>query len=115
MQNLLINRQIEIIDNRKIEITHDLMIWSMATPCWSWDRILNSVGVGKNDPPWAEAMDGQKIILKRKTRQISLINENSVLKHQINKELTVQNNKCDIGIFPLGYKTIDAISSRARG
>ena len=61
----------------------------MATPHWSWDRILDSVGTGKNDPPWAEAMDGQKIILKRKTRQISLINENSVLGHQINKELTV--------------------------
>ena len=30
----------------------------MATPCWSWDKILNSVGAGKNDPPSAEAMDG---------------------------------------------------------
>ena len=61
----------------------------MVTPCWSWDRILDSVGAGKNGPPWVEAMDEQKIILKRKTRQISLINENSVLGHQINKELTV--------------------------
>ena len=26
------NRQIEIVDNRKIKITYDLMIWSMATP-----------------------------------------------------------------------------------
>ena len=60
----------------------------MATPHWSWDRILDSVGAGKNDPPWPEAMDGQKIILKRKTRQISLINENSVLGHKINNELT---------------------------
>ena len=33
-------------------------------------------------------MDRQKIILKRKTRQISLINKNSVLGHKINKELT---------------------------
>ena len=32
-------------------------------------------------------MDGQKVILKRKTRQISLINENSVLRHKINNEL----------------------------
>ena len=88
IQNLLINRQIEIIDNRKIKITYDLMIWSMATPCWNWDRILDSVRAGKNGPPWAEAMDGQKIILKRKTRQISLINENSVLEHKINNELT---------------------------
>ena len=30
----------------------------MATPHWSWDRILDSVGVGKNDPPQAKAMDG---------------------------------------------------------
>ena len=60
----------------------------MATPRWSWDRILDSVGAGKNDPPWAKAMDGQKIILKKKTRQISLINENSVLRHKINNELT---------------------------
>ena len=44
------NRQIEIVDNRKIKITYDLMIWSMATPCWSWDKILDSVGVGKNYP-----------------------------------------------------------------
>ena len=60
-------------------------------------------------------MNGQKIILKRKTRQISLINENSVLGHKINGELTAWNNKCDMGIFPSGYKTIDAVSSRARG
>ena len=50
MQNLLINRQIEIIDNRKIKNTHNLIIWSIATACWSWDRILDSVGAGKNDP-----------------------------------------------------------------
>ena len=30
----------------------------MATPCWSWDRILGSVEAGKNDPSQAEAMDG---------------------------------------------------------
>ena len=84
----MLNRQIEIVDNRKIKITYDLMIWSMATPLWSWDRILDSVGAGKNDPPWAEAMDGQKVTFKRKTRQISLINENSVLGHKINNELT---------------------------
>ena len=59
----------------------------MATPRWSWDRILDSVGAGKNDPSWAEAMDRQKS-LKRKTRQISLINENSVVGHKINNELT---------------------------
>ena len=29
----------------------NLMIWSMATPRWSWDKILDSVGAGKNDPP----------------------------------------------------------------
>ena len=46
----MLNRQIEIVDNRKIKITYDLMIWSMATPHWSWDRILDSVGAGKNDP-----------------------------------------------------------------
>ena len=34
------------------------MIWSMATPCWSWDKILDSVGAGKDDPPQTEAMDG---------------------------------------------------------
>ena len=45
------NRQIEIVDNSKIKITYDLMIWSIATPCWSWDKILDSVGAGKNDPP----------------------------------------------------------------
>ena len=45
------NRQIEIVDNRKIKITYNLMIWSMATPHWSWDKILESVGAGKNDPP----------------------------------------------------------------
>ena len=61
----------------------------MATPHWSWDRILDSVGVGKNDPPLAEAMDGQKITLRRKTRQISLINKHSVLGPKINNELTV--------------------------
>ena len=33
-------------------------------------------------------MDGQKVILKRKTRQISLINETFVLGHKINNELT---------------------------
>ena len=60
----------------------------MATPHCSWDRILDSVGAGKNDPPWAEAMDGQKVTLKRQTRQISLINENSVVRHKINNELT---------------------------
>ena len=33
-------------------------------------------------------MDGQKITLKRKTGQISLINETSILGHKINNELT---------------------------
>ena len=56
----MLNRQIEIVDNRKIKITYDLMIWSMATPCWSWDKILDSLGAGKNNPSWAEAMDRQK-------------------------------------------------------
>ena len=60
----------------------------MATPHWSWDKILDSVGAGKNDPSWAEAMNGQKITLKRKTRWVSLINENSVVGHKINNELT---------------------------
>ena len=55
-----------------------------------------------------------KVTLKRKTRQTSLINENSVLEHRINNELTAQNNKCDIEIFPPGYETIDAISSGDR-
>ena len=64
------------------------MIWSMATSHWSWDRILDSVRAGKNDPSCAEAMDGQKTILKKKTRQTILINENSVLGHKINNELT---------------------------
>ena len=32
----------------------------MATPCWSWDKILDSMGAGKNGPPWAEAVDGKK-------------------------------------------------------
>ena len=45
------NRQIEIVYNRKIKITYDLVIWSMATLHWSWDKILDSVGAGKNDPP----------------------------------------------------------------
>ena len=45
------NRQIGIVDNGKIKITYDLMIWSMATLHWSWDKILDSVGAGKNDPP----------------------------------------------------------------
>ena len=39
------------------------MIWSMATPHWSWDKILDSVGAGKNDPPC------HLVISKRKTRQ----------------------------------------------
>ena len=52
------NRSIKIVDNRKIKITYNLMIWSMATPCWSWDKILDSVGAGKNDPPGTKAMDG---------------------------------------------------------
>ena len=59
-------------------------------------------------------MDGEKLILRRKTRQINLINKNSVLGHKINNELTAWNNKCDIEIFPPGYETIDVISSGAR-
>ena len=58
------NRQIEIVDNRKFKITYNLMIRSMAIPRWSWDRILDSVRAGKNDPSWAEAMDGQKSLWK---------------------------------------------------
>ena len=38
----------------------------MATPHWNWDKILDSVGVGKNDPPWAEAMGGQKSFWKER-------------------------------------------------
>ena len=53
------NRQIEIVDNRKMKITYDLMIWSMATPHWSWDKILDSVGAGKKmilpeQKPWMD-------------------------------------------------------------
>ena len=59
----------------------------MTTPHWSWHRILDSVGAVKNDPSWAEAMDEQRITLKRKTRQTSLINENSVLGHKIKQGL----------------------------
>ena len=60
VQNLLIIKQIEKTDNRKNQNTYDLMIWYMATPCWSWDKILDSVRAGKNGPPQAEAMDGQR-------------------------------------------------------
>ena len=55
-----------MVDNRKIKITYNLMIWSMATPHWSWDKILDSVGAGKNDPPWTEAMDGKKSLWKER-------------------------------------------------
>ena len=41
---------------------------------------------------------------------MSLIDENSVVGPQINNELTVQNNKWNIVIFPLGYEIIDTIS-----
>ena len=58
--------KIGIVDNRKIKIIYNLMIWSMATPHWSWDRILDSVGAGKNYPSWAEAMDGQKSFWKER-------------------------------------------------
>ena len=44
------NRQIKIVGNRKIKITYDLMNLSMATSCWSWDKILDSVGAGKKYP-----------------------------------------------------------------
>ena len=45
---------------------------------------------------------------------MSLINENFVLEHKINNELTAWNNKWDIEIFPPGYKIIDAISGGDR-
>ena len=31
----------------------------MDTPHWIWDKILDSVGAGKNGPPCAEAMGRQ--------------------------------------------------------
>ena len=31
----------------------------MDTPCWSWDKILDSVEAGIKGPPCAEAMDRQ--------------------------------------------------------
>ena len=40
-----------MVDNRKIGIAYDLMVWSVAAPRWRWDRILDSVGTGKGDPP----------------------------------------------------------------
>ena len=45
------------------------MIWSVATPHWSWDRILDSVGAGKNGPPWAEAMDRQNYLEEKLGKQ----------------------------------------------
>ena len=60
----------------------------MAILCWNWDRILDSVGTGKKLSFLSRSHGWKKITLKRKTRQISLINKNSVLGHQINNELT---------------------------
>ena len=82
------NRQIEKVDNRKIKITYDLMIWSMATPCWSWNKILDPVGTGKKQSSLSRSHGWIKITLQRKTRQISLINENSIVGPQINNEMT---------------------------
>ena len=61
--------------------------------------------------PWMD----KKSLLRRKTRQISLINENSALEHKINNELTVKNNKCDTEAFSLGHEIIGTNSSRASG
>ena len=58
VQNLLIINKLRYQTIEK-QNTYNLIIWYVATPHWSWDRILDSVGVGKNSPPWAEAMDGQ--------------------------------------------------------
>ena len=60
----------------------------MATPHWSWDRILDSVGAGKKQSFLSRSHGWIKITLKRKTRQMSLINENSVVGHKVNNELT---------------------------
>ena len=46
MQNLLINRQIEIIENKKKYSQFDNLVYGY-TMHWSWDRILDSVGAGK--------------------------------------------------------------------
>ena len=61
----------------------------MATPRWSWDKIPNSVGAGKNDPPSAKAMDGYKSLQKERLGKMGLIDKNSVVGPQINNELTV--------------------------
>ena len=40
------------------------MIWSMATPHWSWDKILDSVGAGKmilpEQKPWMDKSHFEK-------------------------------------------------------
>ena len=41
----------------------------MDTSCCSWDKILDSVGAGKNGPPCAEAMDRQDHLEKKLGKQ----------------------------------------------
>ena len=41
----------------------------MDTPCWSWDKILDSVGAGKNDPPCSEAMNRQEHLEEKLGKQ----------------------------------------------
>ena len=60
----------------------------MATSRWSWDKIIDSVGAGKNDPPLSRSHGWIKVTLKRKTRQMSLMNENSIVEPKVNNELT---------------------------
>ena len=37
----------------------------MDTPCWSWDKILDSVGIGKNGLLCTAAMDRQDHLKER--------------------------------------------------
>ena len=41
----------------------------MDTPCWSWGRILDSVGAGKNGPSCAEAMERKKHLEQKLGKQ----------------------------------------------
>ena len=40
----MINRQIEIVDNRKMKITYDLMIWSMIYNIYIYNRHHTGAG-----------------------------------------------------------------------